>query len=603
MLFPRESSTREQKDLNGIWHFKPDWHGEGERAQWYAHELTDAILMPVPASYNDITQDARLRDHVGDVWYERKFWVPTSWRDKRLVLRVGSACHHASIWVNGHHVAQHSGGFLPFEGDFSAHVLFGAENRLTIKVNNVLDWTTLPPGIVDDVDDFGQPLNHRRQKYFHDFFNYAGIHRPVFLYMTPLRYIDDITIRTDIEGTTGFIRYEIHQAVSQEGGRHHGEEGQPADLQVRLLDSNGVEVGVCHGATGTIVVSDAHFWEPGAPYLYSLVAQLVDPRNEIVDEYPLPVGVRTVHVSEQGFFINNKAFYFRGFGKHEDADIRGKGLDAVLNIKDFNLLKWIGANSFRTSHYPYADEIMDLADQLGVVVIDEVPAVGLNMWDRNQTVFVPERIGDTLLETHIHQLRELVQRDKNHPCVVMWSVANEAATYESGARPYFTRVAGAMRQMDATRPMAIVEFTLPDESNVADLFDVLCVNRYLGWYTDSGNIQVIEKQLEDDLRRWHERFGKPILITEYGADTVAGFHQDPPVLFTEEFQCEFLSRYHHVFDRLDFVIGEHVWNFADFATKQSPTRVLGNRKGIFTRQRQPKAAAYLLQSRWTHCES
>lgn len=185
MLFPRETSTREQKDLNGIWRFRPDWYGEGESAQWYAHEWTDTILMPVPASYNDITQDARLRDHVGDVWYERKFFIPASWRDKRLVLRVGSACHHASVWLNGHYITQHHGGFLPFEGDISSYALFGIENRLIIKVNNVLDWTTLPPGIVDDVDDFGQPLNHSRQKYFHDFFNYAGIHRPVVVYATP----------------------------------------------------------------------------------------------------------------------------------------------------------------------------------------------------------------------------------------------------------------------------------------------------------------------------------------------------------------------------------------------------------------------------------
>ncbi|MCL5971229.1 MAG: beta-glucuronidase [Firmicutes bacterium] len=603
MLFPRESSTRERKDLNGIWRFKADWQEEGERAQWYAEALTDAILMPVPASYNDITQDERLRDHVGDVWYERKFWIPPSWRNKRVVVRVGSASHHASMWVNGHHVAQHRGGFLPFEGNISSHIMFGGENRLTIKVNNVLDWTTLPPGIVDNVDDFGQPLSRRRQKYFHDFFNYAGIHRPVFLYMTPRRYIDDITVHTDIDGTTGLVHYDIHVAMNQEIGRRYSTEQPPVTLQVHLLDGNGMEVGLGQGASGTIAVPDAHFWERGAPYLYSLVAQLVGPRDRIDDEYPLPIGIRTVRVSEQGFSINNKSFYFRGFGKHEDADIRGKGLDPVLTIKDFNLLRWIGANSFRTSHYPYAEEIMDLADHLGIVVIDEVPAVGLNMWDRNQIVFVPDRISEPLLETHIHQLQELVQRDKNHPCVVMWSVANEAATYESGARPYFTQIATVMRQLDATRPMAIVEYTLPDESNVADLFDVICVNRYLGWYTDSGDIEVIEMQLEKDLRRWHERFGRPILITEYGADTVSGFHQNPPVLFTEEFQCEFLSRYHHVFDRLEFIIGEHVWNFADFATKQSPTRVLGNRKGIFTRQRQPKAAAYLLRDRWTHGEN
>lgn len=89
-------------------------------------------------------------------------------------------------------------------------------------------------------------------------------------------------------------------------------------------------------------------------------------------------------------------------------------------------------------------------------------------------------------------------------------------------------------------------------------------------------------------------------MSEYGADTIAGFHQDPPVMFSEEYQCELLKRYHNIFDKLDFVIGEHVWNFADFATKQGVTRVLGNKKGVFTRQRQPKSAAHLLKERWNN---
>ncbi len=596
MLFPQESATREYKDLSGIWRFKPDWHGEGESDRWYEAPLRNPVLMPVPASYNDVTQDLRLRDHVGDVWYERTFRVPASWKGRRLVVRVGSACHQASVWVNGHFVVQHRGGFLPFEGDVSAHAVFDSENRIAIKVNNVLDWTTLPPGIVEEADDFGQPLQHRRQKYFHDFYNYAGIHRPVLLYATPATYIDDIVVKTDIEGTTGRVGYDVRLAVSDP------DRMQAADVKVRLLDADGHEAGAAEGASGVVVVPRVNLWEPGASYLYRLVVRLLDSRGAVVDEYSLPVGVRTVHANEQGFFINNKPFYFQGFGKHEDADLRGKGLDDVTNVKDFNLLQWIGANSFRTSHYPYADEIMDLADQLGVVVIDEVPAVGLNMWDRKETVFCPERAGEALLDIHTSQLRELVERDRNHPCVVMWSVANEAATYEAGAREYFQKIAGSMGELDSTRPMAIVEFTLPGESTVADLFDVLCINRYFGWYSDSGDVQVIEAQLEGDLRRWYELYHKPLLITEYGADTVVGFHQDPPVLFTEEFQCELLSRYHDVFDRLDFVIGEQVWNFADFATKQSPTRVLGNRKGVFTRQRQPKAAAHLLRSRWSRKE-
>ena len=598
MLYPRESSTRDTKDLGGIWHFKVDWNAEGEREGWNSRTLEDPILMPVPASYNDVTQDARLRDHVGAVWYERKFVVPSSWSGLRIIVRVGSATHNATMWLNGHLLAQHRGGFLPFEGDATPYALCGRENRLTIKVDNELNWTTLPPGVIDRLDDFGNEQARRRQRYFHDFFNYAGLHRPVLAYTTPRDRIDDIRVTTEVRGLTGVANYDVTVGVDPiVAERPHGG-GHRLHVRVVLRDATGADVATCDGHCGAVTIPRVTLWEPGAPYLYSMVAVLLDSTDVVVDEYELRVGVRTVEVTDRSFLINGKEFYFRGCGKHEDADVRGKGVDPVMNVKDFNLLHWLGANSFRTSHYPYGEEVMDLADELGVCVIDEIAAVGLNMWDRHEPVFTPDRAGDVLLETHLSQLRELVARDGNHPCVVMWSVANEAATYEPASRPYFSRVAEAVRALDPTRPSAIVEYTLPDESYVGDLFDVVCVNRYLGWNTDPGELELIEDQLERDLLRWYERFGKPVLVTEYGADTVAGFHCDPPVLFTEEFQCEFLARYHRVFDRLDFVIGEHVWNFADFATKQSPVRVAGNRKGIFTRQRQPKAAAHLLRSRW-----
>lgn len=190
-------------------------------------------------------------------------------------------------------------------------------------------------------------------------------------------------------------------------------------------------------------------------------------------------------------------------------------------------------------------------------------------------------------------------RDTNHPCVVMCSVANESATYEPARRPYFSRLAATKRALDPSRPSAIVEYTRVHESCVGDLFDVVCVTRYLGWSTDPGETALIGDQLERDLRRWRERFDEPVLVTECGADTVAGFPGDPLVVVIEEFRCAFLERFHSVVDRLDFVIGEYVWNAADFATKQSPVRVMGNRKGVFSRQRQPTAAAHLWRSRWT----
>jgi beta-glucuronidase len=272
-----------------------------------------------------------------------------------------------------------------------------------------------------------------------------------------------------------------------------------------------------------------------------------------------------------------------------------------MNVKDLNLLKWTGANSFRTSHYPYSEEVMDLADSEGIVVIDESPAVGMNFFNIKEQVFGEGRVSEATLEHHLQVMRELVTRDKNHPCVVMWSIANEAAAYEENAIPYFRKVAEETRKLDPTRPITMPHDndTIADRSPVNEVFDVISVNRYYGWSIDTGHLEVSEYRLEKDLKEIYGLFNKPVMITEYGADSIAGFHQDPPVMFTEEFQCEMLERFHNVFDSLDFVVGEHVWCFADFATKQGITRAVGNRKGVFTRDRTPKAAAFLLKKRWT----
>ena len=133
---------------------------------------------------------------------------------------------------------------------------------------------------------------------------------------------------------------------------------------------------------------------------------------------------------------------------------------------------------------------------------------------------------------------------------------------------------------------------------IADLVDVLCLNRYYGWYWNSGDLIAAEQGLEAELRIWAAKYGKPIIVSEYGADTMPGLHAAVPSMWTEEYQAALLEMHHRVFDRIDAVIGEHVWNFADFATGQGVMRVGGNRKGIFTRDRQPKAAAYTLRARW-----
>ena len=126
----------------------------------------------------------------------------------------------------------------------------------------------------------------------------------------------------------------------------------------------------------------------------------------------------------------------------------------------------------------------------------------------------------------------------------------------------------------------------------------MSVNRYYGWYSECGQLDVAVAKLEKDLTRWHERTGKPVFLTEFGAEAIAGLHQDPPVMFSEEYQAALIERYLDVCARLPFVIGAHVWTFTDFMTKQGVSRVDGNKKGVFTRDRRPKMAAHLLRKRW-----
>ncbi|MEO8614684.1 MAG: beta-glucuronidase [Luteolibacter sp.] len=587
MLYPIENEIREIKNLSGLWEFKVDLHNEGMENEWQKCKLTDTIVMPVPASYNDITTDAAVRDHIGDVWYQRDFSIPRSWSDRRIVVRVGSATHHAILWVNGQEVARHKGGFLPFEADITRRIEIGGANRITLAVNNILDWSCLPSGEIKTYDETRYPSGFRTQETYFDFFNYAGIHRPVKIYTTPLSYISDIKVVTDIDDGDGLIQYSVTT---------HGEVSR---VRVKLFDADHVLVAENAGHEGGLRVNKANLWEPGKGYLYHLVAEILGSDGNVEDSYQLPVGIRTVEVKGNQFLINGKPFYFKGFGKHEDSDIRGKGLDEAINVKDFSLMKWMGANSFRTAHYPYSEEIMRLADREGLVVIDEVPAVGMCFWSETNTVFREDRVNATTLEHHLQTVREMIARDKNHPCVVMWSIANEAATNEEAATPYFTKVAELTRSLDSTRPITIVNTMWPAVDKVSQLVDVICINRYFGWYADHGQLSVIERHADLELKDWYEKFQKPIIIAEYGADTIAGYHQLPAVSFSEEFQCDYLEQFHKAFDQNDFVIGEHVWAFADFATKQGLTRFGGNKKGIFTRQRQPKAAAFKLKERWT----
>lgn len=583
MLYLIENKIREVKCLDGIWRFKIDKQNCGLEEQWYKEPLRDTIPMAVPASYNDMMTEASDREHVGYIWYETNFIIPMSWQGKRIVLRFGSASHHATVWVDGCEVVRHKGGFLPFEADITSIVEAApdAESfRVTVALSNMLDWGCLPCGDIVEKDGPTYPRGYRYQDTFFDFYNYSGIHRPVKLYTTPRKYISDIIIKTNL--ADDHRSAEVFCTVT----------GTDNIKSIQIIDKAGNVVAEASDTKQAVMpIQNPNLWQPGKAYLYSMRVEGEE------DLYTETFGVRSVQVTEKAFLINGKPFYFRGFGKHEDSDIHGKGLDQALNVKDFALMKWMGANSFRTSHYPYSEELMMLADREGFVLIDEAPAVGMHFF-RSQKVFDGTKVNEHTLAHHLDCIREMYERDKNHPCVVMWSVANEADTSEEGSARYFKPVIDLMRELDDTRPVTMAQCIWCEFDIVSQWLDVICLNRYYSWYFDHSHLEVIEIQAEKELLDWYEKFHKPMIMTEYGADAIAGLHKYPSVTFSEEYQCEMLEEYHKVFDRLDFVIGEHVWAFADFQTKQGLNRVDGNKKGVFTRDRRPKMAAHLLRNRW-----
>jgi beta-glucuronidase len=203
MLYPILTESRLLSDLSGVWDFKLD-NGKGFDEKWYEAPLKDADTMPVPASYNDLKEGADFRDHYGWVFYQRNISVPSYVKSQRIVLRCAAVTHYAKIYLNGNLICEHKGGFLPFEVELN-DVLEDGDNLLTIAVNNVIDYTTLPVGgkanmMSGLMGGMGAGAAEKPQNNPNfDFFNYCGITRPVKIYTTPKTYINDITVTSDID--------------------------------------------------------------------------------------------------------------------------------------------------------------------------------------------------------------------------------------------------------------------------------------------------------------------------------------------------------------------------------------------------------------------
>lgn len=555
-LRPQTNECRLAFDLSGVWLFRLGSGDDEAGADWGR-----AVPVGVPGSWND--QVPGIRDELGPAWYQCRFEVPPGvlpLAGRQAAIRFGSVCYTAEVWMNGKPLGGHEGGHLPFTVDCS-DALRDGENVLAVRVDGRLGRDRVPPGLVPPASTHGR-LFHPDVSY--DFFPFAGIHRRVDLVVTPLDGIRDVLVTAvaDDDGAELSVLVE-----AGEGDITLALDGEPISSPHR--------------------VGRAALWSPASPRLHRLAVELRR-GGEIADRYVLRTGIRTVAVAGDQLLLNGQPVQLRGFGRHEDFPVLGRGTASALNVRDLLLMRQAGANSFRTAHYPCDEETLDIADQLGLMVIAETPAVGLYFAD-----------GDTARRQQLVQesLAELIARDRNRACVIAWSVANEPRMNHPAAAAALGELCDAARALDSTRPAGYAT-DLPDAAGVG-ASDVIFLNAYPGWYRNPGQLDVAAAALGDALDQLHQRYGKPVVITEFGADALPGSHADPPAMWTEEYQAELIERLLQVAGQRPFVVGAHIWAFADFGTAQADHRPASvNFKGVFTRDRQPKLAARRLRELW-----
>ncbi len=577
MIRPQTNRFRKAQVFQGPWDFRKDPFDQGGQKGWFKGFKKEKSLL-VPASWNEQAPD--LKNFLGPAWYQKDFDFFPNPKWPRVFFRFDSVHYFSTVWLNGKKLGSHEGGHLPFEFEITEFFLRKGPNRLVLRVEGLLKPDRVPPGNVpfDPKDAFNNQFNPPAS---FDFFPYCGIQREVTLYTTPRTLLRDVTVRTTLSGKKAFVKVS---------GCLDGKGGQTVRFTLEGFGWRSIrhEPLVGRNFQAVFPVPKPRLWAPGSPNLYELRVELLKD-GKPVDEVRMPMGIRTVQVRGNQILLNGKTVFLKGFGRHEDHPLLGRALPDKVRAKDFQNMAWTGANSYRTSHYPYSEKDLDLADRLGFLVIDETPAVGLFFHPKG----LPKRLRLCRQFT-----REMIGRDKNHPSVVMWSLANEPHSHRPEARPFFKDLARLARGLDPTRPVTLVSYLGAAEESFRFL-DVVCVNRYFGWYSEPGDLPKAFPRLSKDLDAIHRKFRKLLLVTEFGADALPGSHANPPVLFSEEYQAELIEGYLRVMARKPFVRGAQVWNLNDFRTAQAVHRPNGmNYKGVFTRNRRPKLAAYRLRKLW-----
>jgi len=547
--------TRRRRVLDGIWAFVTDPEDAGVEAGYPERFPDDAERMDVPSAWN-ATSD--YYDYEGVAWYRREFELPNGGPTR---LSFGGVCHDATVWVDGERVADHYGGYTPFE---AVERLDAGTHDVVVRADSTRDERSIPrPGT--------------------DWFPYGGITREVVVESIPEVFVDDLTVDYDLgDGSTDDSPDDQADVTVTVSVRNLGD---ATDTQVTAsVGDTSVEheVSVDPGLTEVSLTleRDVERWSPTDPRLYEVRAAVENGDDR--DERRERVGFRTVDVTDTEIRINGDPVEFRAVNRHEDHPEWGHAQPLRLQEIDLDLIDDAGLNAVRTSHYPNHPRFLDRCDERGVLVVEEIP-----YWQFDAERFAREGV----LDRGRTMLRELIDRDHAHPSVVAWSVTNECANEEEGVVDATRELVAVARERDPNgRPVTLASNNYHPDGEGADpclaLVDFVCANAYPGWYSEGEYADVLAGVREDYP-------DKPVVLSEFGAGAVAGERTRDGAKWSESFQADFLEDAIETAREAEFVAGFAIWQFCDTRTdpRNWATRPkTKNNKGILDEYRRPKEA-------------
>ena len=524
-----------------------------DKTELVEYSFDQSPTLVVPRDWN--TQDEKLFYFEGTVWYRRRFDHRRSAPTNRLFVRLGAANYEAEVYLNGKKLGSHAGGFTPFAFEIT-DLVRETGNSLVVRVNNRRRREGVPT------------LNT-------DWWNYGGLTRDVVLVETPETYLADPMIRLK-PGTRDVIEVKVRL-----DGPHRR---QAVSVAIPELNLAGEAVPDEEGRASLELPADQLTrWSPENPKCYRVT--ISSGADRIADQ----IGFRSIEVQGTEILLNGQPVFLRGISLHEENPLRGGRAGSAEEAR--MLLTWakeLNCNFVRLAHYPHSEHMARLADQMGIMVWEEIPVYWTILWDNPAT-----------LENARNQLTGLIERDRNRASVILWSVANETPIGDARNR-FLESLIALARSLDGTRlvsaAMETHGVTGDADARVVDdplgeFTDVISFNEYIGWYDGlpdrCGRIQ------------WSIRYQKPVLISEFGGDALQGFHADALTRFSEEFQEDLYRQTLPMLERIPQLRGMTPWILCDF---RSPRRLLPNiqdgwnRKGLIGENGIKKKAFYVLKA-------